>query len=151
MKTLVSVVAAALGLWQAGCTSPAARLDRVHNGMTRETVVALLGHPGASRVRGNSEYLTYYLVTDSKVGEQPYMVRLVEGRVDTVGRFVQLADLEVVSATAPLAGMGAILSKQALPDVATQLRQLAAVKARGELSDADFEKARQEILASADR
>ena len=116
--------------------------------MTKDQVLTLLGSPDGARLRGNVEYLTYYLTADAKVGEQPYMVRLVSGRVDTVGRFAQLADLEGAGNGRPQAGMGAILSAQSFPDAAAQLRQLAALKDRGEISEADFLKARQELLAA---
>lgn len=146
MKTTWTALASALLVLLAGCASSATRMDRVQNGMTRERVLVLLGTPDGMRTRGNLEYLTYYLTADAAVGEQPYMVRLLDRHVDTVGRFVQLADLEAVGNGSPKAGMGAILSAQALPDVAAQLRQLAAQKKRGELSEAEFLNARQELL-----
>ncbi len=147
MKTTWTVLASALSVLLAGCVSSATKIARVQDGMTREQVLALLGKPDGTRTRGNLEYLTYYLTADATVGEEAYMVRLVDRQVDTVGRFVQLADLEAVGHGSPKAGMGAILTAQALPDVATQLRQLAALKDRGELSETEFLKAREELLA----
>ena len=148
MKTTVLVLGLALLMVLAGCVSSAKKMERVQDGMTKDQVLALLGTPDGGRLRGDVEYLTYYLTADANAGEQPYMVRLVSGRVDTVGRFAQLAELEGTGNGRPQAGMGAILSAQAFPDVAAQLRQLAALKDRGELSEADFLKARQEILAA---
>lgn len=146
MKTLGWVLGLAWLIVLNGCVSSASRLDRVQDGMTKDQVLALLGAPDGARLRGNVEYLTYYLTADAKAGEQPYMVRLVGGRVDTVGRFAQLADLEGAGRGRPQAGMGAILSAQAFPDVAAQLRQLAALKERGEISEADYLQARRELL-----
>ena len=149
MRTIWTALASALLVLLAGCASSATKMDRVQNGMSREQVLALLGPPDGTSIRGNLEYLTYYLTADATVGEQPYMVRLVDRQVDTVGRFVQLDELEAVANGSPKAGMGAILSAQAMPDLATQLRQLAALKNRGELSEAEFLKARQELLAGS--
>jgi hypothetical protein len=117
--------------------------------MTRSEVIALLGRPDGSRVRGNSEYLTYYLTVDRAVGEQPYLLRLVDGEVDRIGRFVQLDELEHIGAPNPTVGMGAILTTKSFPDVASQLRSLAARRDRGEISAAEFEQNRQELLAAA--
>lgn len=148
MKTTVLASSLALVMLLTGCMSSAKKMERVQDGMTKDQVLALLGTPDGGRSRGDVEYLTYYLKADANKGEQPYMVRLVSGRVDTVGRFAQLSELEGTGNGRPQAGMGAILSAQSFPDVATQLRQLAALKDRGELSDADFLKARQELLAA---
>jgi hypothetical protein len=148
MKTLLAVFAAGLITLLAGCASSSAKLDRVQNGMTRDAVISLLGRPDGTRVRGNSEYLTYYLTLDQATGEQPYLVRLVDGEVDRVGRFVQLNDLEHIGAPNPSVGMGAVLTTKSFPDVATQLRQLAARRESGELSENDYQNARRDLLAS---
>ena len=148
MKMKAAAMASALLVLLAGCASTATRLSRVQNGMSRDQVIALLGSPDGARVRADIEYLTYYLPDETGRREQPYMVRLVGARVESVGRFVQLADLEAAGGRAPQAGMGAILSPPAFPDLATQLRQLADLKARGELTEAEFVQARQELLAA---
>ncbi len=132
----------------AGCASSSAKLDRVQTGMTRDAVIAQLGRPDGTRVRGNSEYLIYYLTLDQATGEQPYLVRLVDGEVDRIGRFVQLNELEHIGAPNPAVGMGAILTTKSFPDAATQLRHLATRRGRGELSEADYQMARQDLLAS---
>ena len=81
--------------------------------MKKEDVIAQLGAPDSVRVRGKIEYLTYYLTANPKEGKQPYMVRLVDRRVDTVGRFVQLPNL--TGSRASNLSMGAILSSEILP------------------------------------
>jgi hypothetical protein len=148
MKSLSTVLALGLVALLTGCASHAVKINRVENGMTRDQVIALLGRPDGTRLRGNSEYLTYYLVLDQTAGEQPYLVRLVDGEVDRVGRFVQLNELEHIGAPNPSVGMGAILTTKSFPDAATQLRILAARRERGELSEADYQAARQDLLAS---
>lgn len=147
MKTLCAALASALALLLAGCATSAARLDRVQTGMTRNDVISLLGRPDGTRVRGNSEYLTYYLTIDAATGEQPYLVRLVDGEVDRIGRFVQLNELEHIGAPNPTVGMGAILTTKSFPDVATQIRHLAARRERGEITTAEYEQNRDELLA----
>jgi hypothetical protein len=149
MKTLSAALASILVLLIVGCASPAANLNRVKNGMTRSEVIDLLGRPDGTRMRGNSEYLTYYLTLDRATGEQPYVLRLVDGEVDQVGRFVQLNELEHIGAPNPSVGMGAILTTKSFPDAATQIRHLAARRDRGELSAAEFEQNRQELLTAA--
>ena len=107
-----AIASALLGLI-VGCVSTAAKLDRVEDGMTKAQVVALLGAPDSTRARGRVEYLTYYFKADSEVGEQPYMVRLLNQRVDTVGRFVQLPPAKGKHASA--VGIGAILPPEMIP------------------------------------
>jgi hypothetical protein len=142
------VLASVFVLLLAGCASTAANFGRVAQGMNRHEVITLLGRPDGTRVRGNSEYLTYYLTLDRQTGEQPYLVRLVDGEVDRIGRFVQLDELEHIGAPNPAVGMGAILTTKTFPDVATQLRSLAARRDKGEISAAEFEQNRQELLAN---
>jgi hypothetical protein len=148
MKSLSTLLVLGLVTLLAGCVSSSAKLDRVQNGMTRDTVISLLGRPDGTRVRGNSEYLTYYLTLDQATGEQPYLVRLVDGEVDRVGRFVQLNELEHIGAPNPSVGMGAILTTKSFPNAATQLRTLAARRERGEISETDYQTARQDLLVN---
>ncbi|MBM3855932.1 MAG: outer membrane protein assembly factor BamE [Verrucomicrobia bacterium] len=147
MKTIRSAMTLLVLASLAGCVSSADKLDRVQTGMNRDQVLALLGPPDGMRSRGDVEYLTYYVASKSTGGEQPYMVRLVDRQVDAVGRFVQLDELEAVGGVRPRVGMGAILPARSFPDTAAQLRQLAALRERGELSEEEFRKARQELLA----
>ncbi len=142
-----AIASALLGLF-AGCVTTAARLDRVEDGMARERVLSLLGTPDGMRTRDNVEYLTYYLTSGSTIGEHPYMVRLVNGRVDTVGRFVQLGSPANKGNGSASVGMGAILSPEAFPSATAQLQQLAAKRDRGEISEAEFIKTRNALLAS---
>ena len=146
MKSLLALFMLGVVALLFGCATSAAKLDRVQTGMNRNQVITLLGRPDGTRVRGNSEYLTYYLTLDKPTGEQPYLVRLVDGEVDRVGRFVQLDELEHIGAPNPSVGMGAVLTTKSFPDVATQLRHLAARRDRGELSEADYQIARQDLL-----
>lgn len=149
MKTKFAAIAAMALLLVAGCVSSATRLGRVQNGMTKDQVVALLGQPDSTSVRGNVDYLTYFLADQTSRREQAYMVRLVDSRVESVGRFVQLDYAVTVGSRGGVGGIGVILSPPEFPDAATQLRQLQALKNRGELSEAEFRQARQELLATS--
>src|SRR5271170_2279184 len=86
----------------AGCQTSEA-LNNVHIGMTKAEVQSLLGTPDSTSAQANVEYMTYYLSSDAGYGrDQPYMVRLVNGKVESFGRFAQLFDLynrPVTSAT----------------------------------------------------
>lgn len=148
MKTTFAAIAAALLLLLTGCISSAVKLAGVQNGMTKNQVIELLGKPDSTSLRGNVEYLTYYLAEETSRQEKAYMIRLVDSRVESVGRFVQFGYAVTVGSRGGAGGMGAILSSPECPDVATQLRQLQALKSRGELTDDEFRTATQELLAS---
>src|SRR5476649_2904441 len=76
-----------------GCNS-AAQLNNVRIGMSKDQVITLLGTPDSTSAQANVEYLTYYLEGDSNYGrDRPYMVRVVDGKVESFGRFAQLSDL----------------------------------------------------------
>lgn len=149
MKTVLAVLAVAwLGL-AVGCVSATARLGRVQNGMSRNQVVELLGQPDSATLRGDVEYLTYYLTERPGSREQAYMVRLVGTRVESVGRFVRFGEIGVAGRSrSRVGGIGVILSPAEFPDVATQLRQLQALKNNGELSEEEFARAREELFAA---
>lgn len=112
-KSFGAAIASALLVLLAGCVSKTAKLDRVEDGMTKAEVFALLGAPDSSHSRGKVEYLTYYFTADSTIGEQPYMIRLLNQRVDTVGRFVQLPPAKGKDASK--VGIGAILPSEMTP------------------------------------
>jgi hypothetical protein len=149
MNAKISVIAVVtLLLLLSGCVSSAAKLGNVQNGMTKTQVIELLGNPDSASVRGNTEYFTYYLTDKATGREQAYMVRLVDTRVESVGRFIQFGYAVTVGSRGGAGGMGAILSSPECPDVATQLRQLQALKNSGEMSEEEFRQAKQEVLAT---
>src|SRR5580698_840476 len=94
MKLNPTVLAAMLaGILLAGCETSTA-LNKVHIGMSKTEVQSLLGTPDSTSAQANVEYMTYYLSSDAGYGrDQPYMVRLVNGKVESFGRFAQLFDL----------------------------------------------------------
>jgi hypothetical protein len=149
-------VAVLFGLWLAGCMSASAdKLNNIHIGMTRNEVVALLGSPDSTSAQGNIEYLTYYLTNDANQRDQPYAVRLVNAKVESFGRFTQLADIynRPVNGSAPNPwGMPTVIGPVAAPvattpDLVVQLQQLKTLKDQGALTDDEFQKAKTRILS----
>ncbi len=152
MKTItMGLLLAAL---LAGCVS-ADRLNDVRIGMTKDQVISLLGKPDSMSAQGTIEYLTYYLVTDNGYGRDvPYSVRLVNGKVESFGRFAQLSDIYMrpVDGSPPQINLGlpyAATPPAPKPDLATQLQTLKTLKDQGALTEEQFEKAKQKLLAGS--
>src|SRR5580658_5153113 len=94
MKSKITSLAVLIVVLLAGCAT-AEKLNDVHIGMTKDQVIALLGTPDSTSAQANVEYLTYYLEGDPDYGrDRPYMVRMVDGRVESFGRMLQLLDLQ---------------------------------------------------------
>lgn len=145
----------------AGCAS-SVDLNRIHIGMTKSEVIAILGTPDSTSAQANVEYLTYYLTSDAGYGrDQPYLVRLVNGTVESFGRAFQLRDLydRPVTQAQPgspnfpaLGGMNAVMvaptGQPAAPtvDVAAELQTLAKLHASGALTDDEYAKAKAKVL-----
>lgn len=149
MPAKFSTVAAVLaGFMLTGCTTiNSARMNGVRIGMPRSEVVDLLGQPNAVSTQANVEYLTYYLRNDASAQELPYMVRIVDSRVDSFGRFVQLFDSYRRNPTgsSPL-GVGAVMPYSMNTDVVTQLQQLKGLRDQGALTEEEFQRAKARVL-----
>ncbi len=117
--------------------------------MGKSEVVALLGLPDNTRAQSNVEYLTYFLRTSTSARDLPYMVRLVDARVESFGRFFPLPDSynRSVASAAPALGMGAVMPYSMNTDILTQLQQLKALKDQGVLTEEEFQRAKQRLLA----
>jgi hypothetical protein len=170
MKTKLSLIALVLfGALLTGCMT-SSDLNKLQIGMTKEQVIAILGQPDSTSAQANVEYLTYYLEADGIASydrERAYMVRLVDGKVESFGRFLQLFDLynrPVTNAkpgdanfpnTAyspygqmlPAAQAPVVQRVSSPPDLATQLEKLKKLKDQGVLTDEEFQKAKEKILA----
>jgi hypothetical protein len=137
MKSLITALALFVVALLAGCAS-AEKLNDIRIGMTKDQVVTLLGKPDSTSAQANVEYLTYYLEGDSEYGrDRPYMVRVVDGKVESFGRMLQLWDLynrPVGTTAAPSA------------DLAAQLEKLKTLKDQGVLTDEEFQKAKAKLL-----
>jgi len=163
--TILAVMLATLLL--AGCETSTA-LNKIHIGMSKMEVQSLLGTPDSTSAQANVEYMTYYLSSDAGYGrDQPYMVRLVNGNVESFGRFAQLFDLYnrpvtnatpgqpnfpqlgLTSAAASLANIPPPGSPgpAAKPDLVAELARLKELRDQGALTDDEFQKAKAKLLA----
>jgi hypothetical protein len=148
MKSKITSLAVLVVVLLAGCAT-AEKLNDVRIGMTKDQVVALLGAPDSTSAQANVEYLTYYLENDENYGrDRPYMVRVVDGKVESFGRMLQLWDLQ----NRPVGGvpnpaMTGTTTAPAAPDLADQIEKLKALKDQGVLTDAEFQKAKDKLLA----
>jgi Short C-terminal domain/SmpA / OmlA family len=166
MKTKIApFLALILAALLAGCAS-SARLNDIHIGMTKDEVKSILGTPDSTSAQANVEYMTYYLDAESGVGrDQPYMIRLVNGKVESFGRFAQLFDLynrPVTSAIPgqpdfPQMGTSVAVGSPGVPavavapprtDLVAQLQQLKALRDQGVLTDDEFQRAKAKLLSA---
>jgi hypothetical protein len=149
-----------------GCNS-AAQLNNVRIGMSKDQVITLLGTPDSTSAQANVEYLTYYLEGDSNYGrDRPYMVRVVDGKVESFGRFAQLSDLYYRPVTSARAGDANFPTQPYPPSVApmgttsamapsapsgsdlgSQLEKLKALKDQGVLTDDEFQRAKAKLIS----
>jgi hypothetical protein len=158
MKKIITAFILLLAALFAGCTT-ADQLNKLRIGMSKDQVVAVLGQPDSTSAQANIEYMTYYLSNDSSYGrDQPYMVRLVEGKVESFGRFLQLFDIynrpvggnSMGQTITPLGGPSVPLSvvqPNTPPDLALSLTRLKALKDQGVLTDEEFQKAKAKLLS----
>jgi putative oligomerization/nucleic acid binding protein len=158
MKLRIHLMLFLVGAILAGCSTSSDQLNNIRIGMTVDQVTSILGKPDSTSAQANVVYLTYYLDAPNLSGrEQPYMVRLVDGKVESFGRFRQLFDLYTRPITNaqpgdpnfPQAyGMGMTTT---IPlqrsDLVSQLSRLKALKDQGALTDAEFQKAKDQLLS----
>ena len=136
--------------------------------MTKAEVQSILGTPDSTSAQANVEYMTYYLESEAGYGrDQPYMIRLVNGKVESFGRFAQLFDLYNRPVTSALPGQPDFpqpaynLGNPLLPpptsvradnaaarvDLVAELGKLKALKDQGVLTDEEFQKAKAKLLS----
>jgi hypothetical protein len=167
MKTSIGLIGTLMiSVLLAACQT-SAKLNNIHIGMTKDEVQSTMGVPDSTSAQANVEYMTYYLESDAGYGrDQPYMIRLVNGKVESFGRFAQLFDLynrPVTSALPgqpnfPQLGTSIVSSPQvapaagfppaaARPDLVAQLQQLKLLKDQGVLTEDEFQKAKAKLLS----
>jgi hypothetical protein len=157
MKKITISVILLVATLLTGCAT-ADQLNKLHIGMSKDQVVAILGQPDSTSAQANIEYLTYYLTNDSSYSrDQPYMVRLVEGKVESFGRFMQLFDIYnrpvggngMGQMITPMGGTSVPMTvvRPGAPDLATTLSRLKALKDQGALTEEEFQKAKERLLA----
>ena len=137
----------ALALAGCGTLNNSSKLNSVHLGMSKADLISTLGAADQVSSQANVEYLTYFLSRDSGATKEPYMVRVVDARVDSFGRFVQLLDTHSAAAGGPQGlGLGAVMPYSLNTDVVTQLQQLKWLKDQGVLSESEFQKVKERLL-----
>jgi hypothetical protein len=167
MNSKTPLIASVLfALLLAGCQTSES-LNNIHIGMTKAEVQSLLGTPDSTSAQANVEYMTYYLTSDAGYGrDQPYMVRLVNGKVESFGRFAQLFDLYnrpvtnatpgqpdfpqlgLASASVPMNGTVSSSAVSPRSDLVAELAMLKQLRDQGALTDDEFAKAKAKLLAA---
>jgi hypothetical protein len=160
------VAAIFAGALLTGCATSSETLNQIHIGMTKAQVISILGTPDSTSAQANMEYFTYYLTTNtgSYYRDQPYMIRFVDEKVESFGRFLQLYDAynrpAVGTAQAgmpapmgavgpyPLGTTAPVIVHQATPvDLATEIQRLEHLKEAGVMTDDEFQKAKAKLLS----
>jgi hypothetical protein len=162
MKTKTHLLALAFACALVGGCATSDQLNNIRIGMTKDQVIAILGKSDSMSAQANVEYLTYFLDAPNLNGrEQPYMVRLVDGKVESFGRFRQLFDLysrpvtnaqpgdpnfpQAYSPGVPVAAPAT--APATVPDLAGQITRLKVLKDQGVLTEAEFQKAKDKLLS----
>jgi hypothetical protein len=96
------------------------------------------------------------LAADNVNRDQPYLVRFVNAKVESFGRFAQLFDIynRPVNGTSPMMGYGnPMMSPLATApaatshvDLADQLQKLKTLKDQGAITDEEFQRAKNLLL-----
>lgn len=148
-----------------------AKLNNVRIGMAKAEVQSILGAPDSTSAQANAEYMVCYLElpdhVDTDLGDRPYIVRLVNGKVESFGRFAELLDLYDRPVTGTLPGQSDLPQAADSPgnppmpppaivrtgsqivqaDLATELETLRALKDQKVLTDAEFQDAKARLLS----
>lgn len=91
-KTLITLIALTfISSFLAGCANrpnyaPYSSLNKISVGMSKETVIQILGSPNSSAAQGNTEYLKYIMIINEFSRPRECFVRLVNGKVEAYGR-----------------------------------------------------------------
>ena len=87
MKSLMGI--AIVSVLLSGCVAKAGRTSGVNQGMSKQEVLAVMGHPVSVSTHGSSQYLNYSVCdTDNQTLNgimRPYVVRLIDGQVESYG------------------------------------------------------------------
>lgn len=167
MKSRTVLVGALFaGALLAGCQSSSI-MESLEVGMSKDQVEAILGPPDGSRAQANVEYLSYYLGTDSISRAKPYMIRLVNGKVESFGHLGQPVDLYDRPFTGELpaqpdslqseGGPAGALQANSAPvgtassnpkiDLVAELIKLKELRDQGALTEEEFQKAKARLLS----
>ncbi len=81
----IKFIILALTVVVAGCMTSSKQLNKVHLGMSEAEVIKILGEPKSMAENHDGKTL-YYSLAELGVGNEPYSVKLVDGKVDSYGR-----------------------------------------------------------------
>ena len=103
MRRSLTLLAFVAILFMTGCvTVTASKLNELRPGMERAEVIKIVGTPGSTGFIDGSEYLYYRLPQSGHeayatrgMGGQTYVVRLVNGRVDSYGRAQDIVPVRI--------------------------------------------------------
>src|ERR1035438_3614232 len=147
------------------------KLGNIRIGMAKAEVQSILGAPDSTSAQANAEYMVYYLElpthVDSFFRDRPYVIRLVNGKVESFGRIAELFDLHNRPITTALPGQPGfpqpannpggplppppVVVKTDSPTptfgLAEELKMLEALKDQSVLSDEEFQKAKARLLS----
>jgi len=140
----------------AGCASvpTSENVARLRIGMSRDQVISVMGSPQTTHYQGNSEYLHYWVDETNPPGpRREYFVRLLNGSVDAFGRPETLAApaVTVVSPPAVVNQINPAPSSPPPQDVAIQLQQLRNLRDSGALTESEYERAKERVIAGTPR
>ena len=157
-STVAPVFLATALVMSMGCSEPAFTPAKVRVGMTEEQAVGVLGRPAATVVQGATTYLEYETYDQDrwfgggrKENLQVFVVRLVGGKVDAVGKKGDLEDPKAPSTR--IEGYrkpGAKPAATAAPfDLRTELEKLEKMKRDGLITESEYRDLRQRVLDKA--
>ena len=69
-----------------GCVTSSKKINDISIGMSKESVLKILGEPINTTADRESTYLNYSLVETFGGPPTPYLIRIVNGKVDAYGR-----------------------------------------------------------------
>jgi hypothetical protein len=138
--------------------------------MTKDQVISIMGKPDSTSAQANIEYYTYYLTTDARAGygiDQPYLIRFVDNKVESFGRFSQLYDaynrpamgtaqvvMPAPTGTMTPYGPGIVPPVPIIPqsptvDLASEILKLKQLRDTGVLTEDEFQKAKAKLLSTS--
>lgn len=152
MKTVPLKIVLFATLMLCGCVSRSDKISDVRIGMSKEEVLKVMGSPKSTSAQDRAEYLVYFLFEQvSPIGSGGYWryyVRLVDGKVESFGRFGDFDSTKPPTIRTESTSMvTAEVSSSEKKDVVTELQKLKALKDAGALTEDEFVRAKQKLLS----
>lgn len=130
-----------------GCAN-SGKINAVQIGMTKQEVINVMGDPVSVSAQSSTEYLNYKLSeTDDDAFDgitTPYYVRLINGKVDSFGRF---GDFDSTKTPTIRIETDENVKVQSDGDLYTELRKLKELLDEGILTEEEYEAQKQKVLS----